>query len=687
MSSIPGNTTTTATIVQGQVISDTLTASGDSDWYRATFSAGLDYGFRVSGDGSGTSLPDPDLFLYDANGNRIAGGTNYSDSSTGLSYSAAIGGTFYVGVTDTVDLGNYILTWVGNDTVRRDVETTATLSQGGSVNGAIDVSGDSDWFKVNLQAGLDYGFVVSGDGTSASLPDPDIHLRDANGNKILSNTNYSLSSTWISQAISQSGTYFVEITDTADTGNYKLTWQGKDNILRNTATSAVLSQGKTIASSVDVKGDSDWFKVTLKAGISYSFKVAGTGASKLPDGDIHLRDANGNVIAGETNYSSAIGLATFTAKSSGTYFVSVTDSVDTGNYLVSNTGFDTVVNNASTNRKLLVGQSLEGLIDVERDSDWHAFSVTAGVTYRFSASGTGSKGAEGILLNLRDANGNRIAYDADSQAVIEFKAASSGKVYLDVAGQYSTTTGKFVLSAVSDQPILKGTSAADILTGGDTTTTIYGYGGNDRLNGGGGNDVLIGGTGADRLEGGSGTDTASYAGATKGVTASLTKASLNTNDAKGDTYVSIENLMGSNYADKLTGNSVVNVLVGGAGNDQLYGAKGADDLYGGSGNDVFLFTALSDSTVSATGRDTIFDFYGNGDRIDLSAIDANTKLTGNQAFKFIGTEAFHGKAGELQYIQKASDTYIQGDVNGDKKTDFTIHIDDRLSLDKYDFIL
>jgi serralysin len=191
MSIIPGNTSTTATIATGQVRKDALTTAGDSDWYRATFSAGLSYGFRLSGDGSGSSLPDPDLFLYDANGTKIAGTTNYSYSSTSLSYHASTGGTFYVGVTDTMDLGNYVLTWIGNDTIRRDIATTATLSQGGSVNSAIDVSGDSDWFKVTMKAGLDYGFLVSGDGTTASLPDPDIHLRDANGNKIVSNTNYS----------------------------------------------------------------------------------------------------------------------------------------------------------------------------------------------------------------------------------------------------------------------------------------------------------------------------------------------------------------------------------------------------------------------------------------------------------------------------------------------------------------
>ena len=688
MSSIPGNTTTTATIAQGQIVNGELTTSGDSDWYRATFSAGLSYGFRVSGDGSGTSLPDPDLYLYDANGNRIAGSTNYSNSSTILNYPTATGGTFDVGVTDTVDLGKYVLTWLGNDTIRRDISTTATLSQGRTVSSAIDVSGDSDWFKVSLKAGLDYGFAVSGDGTTTSLPDPDIHLRDANGTRIVTNTNYSNSSTSIAHAASQSGTYFVEVTDTVDTGNYKLTWLGNDTILRNTATTAVLGQGKTIASSIDVRGDADWFKVTLQAGISYAFKVAGTGASKLPDGDIHLRDSNGNVIAGETNYSSPVGLVTFTAKNSGTYFVSVTDSSDIGGYVVSNNGFDTVVNNAGTDRSLAVGTSLTGQIDVERDSDWYAFSVKSGVTYQFSASGTGSAGADGILLNLRDANGNRIAYDSDSKALIEFKATSSGTVYLDVAGQYSTTTGKFVLSAVSDQAVLKGTSGADVLTGGSTKTTIYGYAGNDHLKGGAGNDILIGGKGGDRLDGGAGKDTASYQDATKGITASLAKASSNKGDAKGDVYVSIENLTGSRYADKLTGDGKANVLTGGAGKDVLTGGKGADDLYGGKGADTFVFKSVSDLSKSKGKTDSIFDFSRKEkDHIDFSGIDANTGKKGNQAFDFVGTDKFSKTAGELRYVKEKKDTYVYGDVNGDGKADFVLHLDSLVNLKAGDFIL
>lgn len=140
--------------------------------------------------------------------------------------------------------------------------------------------------------------------------------------------------------------------------------------------------------------------------------------------------------------------------------------------------------------------------------------------------------------------------------------------------------------------------------------------------------------------------------------------------------------------DTLAGNAGRDKLYGGAGNDKLYGGAGGDKPNGGAGNDTFIFKKLSDSTASGPGRDTIYDFSKKqGDKIDLSAIDANSKASGNPAFKFIGTDDFNGKAGELRYTKHKSDTYTEADVNRDKKADFGIHLDNSLSLSKGDFLL
>ena len=158
-----------------------------------------------------------------------------------------------------------------------------------------------------------------------------------------------------------------------------------------------------------------------------------------------------------------------------------------------------------------------------------------------------------------------------------------------------------------------------------------------------------------------------------------------------------DTLRGSKLADTihgLAGNDRINGragddwLYGGAGKDQITGGGGADRLKGGGGADVFVFTSIKDSTIAASGRDTIGDFSRkDGDRIDLKAIDANTKSGGDQAFAFIGAQAFHKKAGELRSEAKNGETILFGDVNGDGKADFSIRVDAAITFAKGDFLL
>lgn len=83
----------------------------------------------------------------------------------------------------------------------------------------------------------------------------------------------------------------------------------------------------------------------------------------------------------------------------------------------------------------------------------------------------------------------------------------------------------------------------------------------------------------------------------------------------------------------------------------LSGLAGNDTLNGGSGNDLFKYNLTSDSP-SGTDRDLINSFAGAGtalgDQIDLTAIEANTVVTGNQAFSWLGSRAFT-VAGQFRY--------------------------------------
>lgn len=133
----------------------------------------------------------------------------------------------------------------------------------------------------------------------------------------------------------------------------------------------------------------------------------------------------------------------------------------------------------------------------------------------------------------------------------------------------------------------------------------------------------------------------------------------------------------------IVGDAYANTLNGSSGNDTLNGKGGKDILFGGSGKDTFVF----DTAKEAHG-DTIRDFVHGADRIDLRGIDANSKVTGNQAFAFIGSERFHKVAGELHtYRLSDGNTYISGDINGDGAAEFAIKVLGKHVFVSSDFIL
>ncbi|CAN7628905.1 calcium-binding protein [Pararhizobium sp. LjRoot238] len=163
----------------------------------------------------------------------------------------------------------------------------------------------------------------------------------------------------------------------------------------------------------------------------------------------------------------------------------------------------------------------------------------------------------------------------------------------------------------------------------------------------------------------------------------VTSALSGSDDIFGGQYS--DALFGFAGNDDLSGGRGDDALSGGSGADKLHGGLGVDKLFGGAGNDTFVYTSATQSNTRL-GLDTIRDLM-IGDKIDLSGIDANVRAAGNQAFSFIGTATFHGKPGELRFEKKASDTYIYGDVNGDKVADFALHLDDAVTLSKGYFVL
>ncbi|VAV90683.1 Alkaline phosphatase, partial [hydrothermal vent metagenome] len=130
-------------------------------------------------------------------------------------------------------------------------------------------------------------------------------------------------------------------------------------------------------------------------------------------------------------------------------------------------------------------------------------------------------------------------------------------------------------------------SAIENIEGSDQSDVLQGGTASGQLQGLGGSDIFLGSPGATQFLGGEGIDTVDYSSSTAGVNVRLDIGTGAAGYASGDSYISIEQVIGSAFNDVLYGTSESDRLQGGAGNDYLYGQLG-DDSYAftaGSGLD------------------------------------------------------------------------------------------------------
>jgi Ca2+-binding RTX toxin-like protein len=320
-------------------------------------------------------------------------------------------------------------------------------------------------------------------------------------------------------------------------------------------------------------------------------------------------------------------------------------------------------------------------------------------------------------------------YYVDNAGDVVIEAAGGGvdEVRIRNLGSYTLPGYVEKLTNVTNH-IFTGTgnSLSNEINGGYAVDTLYGGAGHDILNGGDDDDLLYGGDDHDILNGGNGSDTM-YGGwgndvfyveqvgdsvveltgeGTEQVYTTLASYTLSDHvenltfigtpntplDFTGSNVANIilgqgggDILNGLGGADELRGNAGADALDGGSGDDLLIGGGGADLLTGGTGGDLFRFSAGDCGAGAAADR--IEDFVNVVDKIDLAGIDSNSGLAGDQAFSFIGTAAFSGTAGELRYMFDGTDTWLQGDVDGDSVADVEIAFTGALALYGTDFYL
>lgn len=263
-----------------------------------------------------------------------------------------------------------------------------------------------------------------------------------------------------------------------------------------------------------------------------------------------------------------------------------------------------------------------------------------------------------------------------------------------------------ILAGEGGSDILRGEDGDDVLSGGDGADTMSGGAGSDELHGGSGADMLFGNDGADMVYGDGGDDIIETgAGDDKAWGGAGNDTILATANDGSDQYWGDEGNDTLDYA-VATGNLVVDLGNGFMGRGQVTGNGGTDMFYGfenfigGSGHDVITATSavnimdggLGNDTfrfqsASAAHGDTIYGF-APGDKIDFSAMDANTTTGGHQGFTLNAGSTLTA-AGQVAVSYDVRDgaevTLVRGNVDGDPGADFELTLMGRHTLTANDF--
>ncbi|MEI8142967.1 MAG: S8 family serine peptidase, partial [Chitinophagia bacterium] len=341
------------------------------------------------------------------------------------------------------------------DTIPGNTTSNQSLAINNSATSAIDFLGDTDWWKVNLTYG--YGYQVwlegylQGQGT---LYDPYLAVYSGSGAFSFANDDASFLSYYSYAYVTptNSGFLFLSAEESGNNavGTYTITiWQ--DELASTASLAPAVVDSVSNAGRIGWQSDiSDWFKITLTAGVQYQFDLIGSAGdgsiSNLTLADPYLWLRNSNGIALVSDNDSGIGLNSriyYTPTSSGTYFLDVQESgVDAyGTYKL-------IVNSMPISGTLVLGTAQSGTINYAGDINLYSVNLTAGVTYGFSIDG--STLLDPFLEILNNA-GSVVDYDDDSgpglNAFSSYTPTNSGTYFLAARESGNNATGNYNLKA------------------------------------------------------------------------------------------------------------------------------------------------------------------------------------------------------------------------------------------------
>ena len=532
-----------------------------------------------------------------------------------------------------------------------DKSTTSVIAVGSTTNGSVEVGGDHDWFQISLTVGQNIQVTMNGLGLSA-LEDPFLRIRDSAGNILFENDDGGAGrNAFIAFQASYTGVYYFDVAAWDEVpaqynyvGDYELKVENFQQPVG------------TIADFVDQlvngywDGDSHHFAVSeggsitvnltaLAAGgqslarsalgawtdiIGVRFTEVGTGGQIIFDDDepgafASAVYSNGITTSARVNvstlwhrdYGSALNTYTYQA-----YIHEIGHALGlghAGNYnetagfpfdarfqndswpMTVMSYFDQRENSYFANQGFTQNfANTPMLADIQAMASLYGLSSTTRLgdtTYTFGGAGSG-------VQSIYDSGGNDWIYGSgySGSQRIDLNPGTFSNIHGDV-GNVSIALGVVIENAL----------------------------------GGTGDDTLVGNSANNSLEGGDGNDTVSYESASAGVTVNLGLAGpQDTIGAGTDTLVSFENLVGSNFADRLTAGAGFTIIRGGGGNDTLGSTGDGDRLYGEAGDDTFS---------SGVGND-LFDGGEGFDTVDYSSASGAVRAGGGSSGGVNGLDSF-----------------------------------------------
>ncbi|WP_319799189.1 beta strand repeat-containing protein, partial [Nitrobacter sp.] len=378
-----------------------------------------------------------------------------------------------------------------------------------------------------------------------------------------------------------------------DFADYLTATSGVTVSLANPSINTGEAAGDTFISIEGIRGSN--FDDVLIGDANSNFLRGGLGADTLDGGDGFDWADYLNATAGLTVSLANPGVNT--GEAAGDTYTSIEN-------IQGSTFDDTLIGDANTN--LLRGGLGADTLDGGDGTDFADYaSATTGVTVSLANPSINTGEAAGdTFISIEGIRGSNFDDVLIGDANSNFLRGGLGADTLDGGGgsdwaDYLNAAGGLTVS-LANPGVNTGEAAGDTYT---SIENIQGSAFDDVLIGDANSNFLRGGLGADTLDGGDGSDWADYLNAAGGLTVSLANPSINTGEAAGDTYTSIENIQGSAFDDTLIGDNNNNMFRGGGGNDTINGGDGIDTAVFSGNRASYTLTDLGGGSVRVVGAD------------------------------------------------------------------------------------